>query len=276
MKRLVLKSIGSFVNTTARLFPKWNANFAFHLLCKVENIGIAKKHSHFFAKAQTVYLDIDGHSAALHQWGRGQKKVLFLHGWKSNSQRWFPYVSQLDLDEYTLYALDAPGHGFAKGKHLNIEIYRQALDQSAVVMGRIDTLVCHSLGSLVGSYAFLQNKSIPIERFVIMASPSGMDAIFIYFKSLLGLSKMAMQNLESKINTILKMPHSDISLANFFREVQKPVLVVHEVSDSVTPFDHIRVASEGNKRVETFFTTGQDHNLKGKETLEKVLQFIKQ
>jgi len=276
MKKLVVKMVGGFINVTAVLFPKWNGQYSFNLLCKVKRVGISEKGRQFLDEGKTTFLDIDGHSAALHQWGNGEKKVLLLHGWLSNSQRWNPYVSQLDLNEYQVFALDAPGHGMAKGNHMNVEIYRNALEQSIQKIGPIDTLVCHSLGSLVGGYAYLHNREIPVKRFVIMASPSGMDAIFVYFRTTLGLTTKAIANLELKINSVLKLPHETISLAHFFQKVDQPVLVVHEVLDRITPFEPIRIASEKRKEITTFFTEGQDHNLKGEETVNRVIEFIKE
>ncbi|MBL4662848.1 MAG: alpha/beta hydrolase [Flavobacteriaceae bacterium] len=276
MKKLVVKIMGGFINVTAVLFPKWNAEYSFKLLCKVKRVGISENGRRFLEEAETTFLDIDGHSAALHQWGIGDKKVLLLHGWLSNSQRWKPYVSQLDLNEYQVFALDAPGHGMAEGNHLNVEIYRKALELSIKKIGAIDSLVCHSLGSLVGGYAYLHNREIPIKRFVIMGSPSGMDAIFVYFRTILGLSTKAILNLERKINSVLKLPHESISLAHFFQKVNQPVLVIHDMSDKVTPFEPIRVASEKGTEITTFFTSGQDHNLKGEDTVNRVIQFIKE
>ena len=276
MKKLIVKIVASFINVTAVLFPKWNGEYSFNLLCKVKRVGISEKGRQFLDAGKTTFLDIDGHSAALHQWGKGKKKVLLLHGWLSNSQRWKPYVAQLDLNEYQVFALDAPGHGMAKGNFMNVEIYRNALEQSIQRTGPIDTLVCHSLGSLVGGYAYLNYRDIPIKRFVIMASPSGMDAIFTYFRTSIGLSTKALANLGKKINSVLKMPHETISMAHFFQKVNQPVLVVHEVLDRITPFEPVRVASENRKEITTFFTQGQDHNLKGDATVKRVIQFIKE
>ncbi|MEM7085672.1 MAG: alpha/beta hydrolase [Bacteroidota bacterium] len=276
MKKLILRTVGKFINITAILFPKWNGAYCFNLLCKVKRVGISEKGRQFFDEGETVFLDADGHSAVLHQWGVGKKKILLLHGWLSNSQRWNTYVAQLDLNEYQVFALDAPGHGMAKGNHLNLEIYRKALMQSMERIGPIDTLVCHSFGSLVGGYAYLYNANIPVKSFVIMGSPSGIDAIFTYSKTALGLSAKAIANLELKINSVLKLPHYTISMSQFFQKVERPVLVIHEVSDRITPIEPIRMASEKRKEIRTFFTQGQDHNLKGEETLNRVIQFIKE
>ena len=275
MKKLITRSIGSFINLTAVLFPKWNANFSFNLLCKVKRVGISDKGRTFFEQGTTTFLDINGHSAVLHQWGSGSKKLYFMHGWLSNSQRWRTFLEPLDLSEYTVYALDAPGHGMAKGKHLNVEIYRQAFMKSLEITGTINFLVCHSLGSLVAAYAYLYQPKTVVKNYVIMGSPSGMDAIFVYFKHLLGLSKRSMSNLEGKINEVIRLPHAEISMAHFFRSVKVPVLVIHDQKDRITPFRPIQLATEAKKHVTTYFTEGNDHNLKTSDVIEKVAQFIK-
>ncbi|MDC8005330.1 alpha/beta hydrolase [Aureisphaera galaxeae] len=275
MKKLITQSVGAFINVTAVVFPKWNADFSFNLLCKVKRVGISEKGKEFFEDAEQTFLEVDGHSAVLHKWGQGPKTVLFLHGWLSNSQRWRNFVDHLDLSEYTVYAVDAPGHGMAKGKYLNLEVYRQSLRQALELTGPVDTLVCHSLGSLATAYAHLEADGLPIKKYVITGAPSGMDAIFVYFEELLGLSNKAIANLEGKINSILKLPHGEVSMKHFFKKVQDPLLVIHERNDRVTPFRAIESALNGNKVIQTYFTEGNDHNLKTPDVIDRVITFIK-
>lgn len=274
MKQKITKLIGIFINVTAVLFPRWSKEFSFKLFCKVRPVGISEKGKEFLAKATTTFLEVDGHSAALHRWGNGSKNVLFLHGWMSHSKRWQAYVDRLDLNEYSVYSLDAPGHGMAKGNHLNLEIYRKAIVQAIEKAGTIDTLISHSLGGLVLAYSYLSDKKIPVKRFVIMGSPAGMDAIFSYFQGLLGLSEKAMHHLKEKANSILKIPHQQIYMENFFSTVEKPVLVVHEKTDSITPFKPIEKALQQNKKVKTLFTEGLNHDLKSEEVYAAVVAYI--
>ncbi|MBX2828063.1 MAG: alpha/beta hydrolase [Flavobacteriaceae bacterium] len=275
MKQLITQSVGAFINVTAVLFPKWNADFSFNLLCKVKRVGISEKGKEFFGRAEQTFMDIDGHSAVLHKWGTGPRSVLFMHGWLSNSQRWRNFVAHLDLKEYSVYAIDAPGHGMAEGKFLNLEVYRQALQEALQYTGSIDTLVCHSLGSLATAYAHLEAKELPIKKYVITGAPSGMDAIFVYFENTLGLSKKALGNLEGKINSILKLPHRQVSMKHFFEQVSEPLLVIHERTDRITPYRAIENALNGNTDIDTYITEGNDHNLKTPDVIEKVITFIK-
>jgi len=275
MKQLVTKLIGIFLNTTAHLAPKWNAEYAFKLLCKVKRTPISSRGKEFLATATTHFLDIDGQSAALHRWGTGPKAILFLHGWMSNSQRWQPYVERLDSTEYSVYAIDAPGHGMAKGNQLHIEAYRKAVTTSISIIGEVHALISHSLGGLVISYAYLNNTNLPVKKFILMGAPSGMDAIFSYFQQLLGLSRKAIQNVSEKANSILKVPHQEILVANFFNKVEKPVLVVHDKGDVITPFQPIEKALHNNTHIETILTEGLKHDLKSEEVYTKVIEFIK-
>lgn len=275
MKGVILKCIGSFINASAVFFPKWSTNYAFNLLCKVKRVGVSEKGRVFFNAGRTEHIDASGHSAVVHSWGTGDRHIVFLHGWMSNSQRWLPYAKQLDDSEFTIHAIDLPGHGMATGNSLNLEMCRDALYQTLQKIGKVDTIVGHSLGSLVTAYTFLFNPKIDVEKFVIMGSPSGMDAIFVYFEQLLGLSLKSVRNLGKKINSILKMPHTEVTLASFFQKVNQPVLMVHERNDKVTPIQPLESASAGRSNIEQYITEDLDHNLKGTHVVDKVIQFIK-
>lgn len=274
MKNTITKLIGLFINVTAGLFPKWSAEVSFTLFCKVKPVGFSEKGRRFLARATTTFLEVEGHSAVLHRWGKGPKTVLFLHGWMSHSQRWQPYIDRLDLNEYSVYALDAPGHGMAKGNHLTIENYRKAMLLAIEKVGTVDTLISHSLGGLVVAYSYLIDQKISINSYVIMGAPSGMDAIFQYFQDLLGLSAKAMTNLKEKANAVLKIPHQEISMSNFFKKVDAPMLVVHDKTDTVTPFKPIQLALQQNSEIKSFFTFGLKHDLKNEEIYAKVVTFI--
>ena len=120
MKNIILKSLGAFINITAFLFPTWNSNNSFKFLSKVQRAGISEKGAELLNTAKQTYFEVDGQSSVLYTWGTGPKKVFFLHGWMSNSQRWMPYHEKIDLAKHTMHALDAPGHGLSKTKLLNL------------------------------------------------------------------------------------------------------------------------------------------------------------
>lgn len=275
MKKLITKFISIYVNSTATLFPDYNSKLIFKLICHVQRIPISKQAIAFFEEGNTTMLETSHKPVALHKWGNGSKNILFLHGWRSNSKQWLPYVDQLNLEEFTIYALDAPGHGLSEGNHLNLELYRQCIEKSIKYIGDVQTVVSHSLGSLAVSYTYLHNPKINIDSFIITGSPGAMQDILEYAKNLLSLSRKANRNLKKKIDGILHMPIENITLEEFFSKVNKPLLVIHEKSDVVTPLAVIEKALQNKNYIQRLFTNGQDHMLKGEETIESTIQFIK-
>lgn len=274
MKNIILKLIGGFINFTALLFPKWNRNNSFKILSKVQRAGISEKGKAFLSTAAQTFFEVEGHSSVLYKWGTGTKKVLFLHGWMSNSQRWMPYQEKLDLTKHTVYALDAPGHGLSKTNLLNLEIYRQAINEAMNAIGAIDTIVCHSFSNTALTYTYLVNPKVDIKQFVVMGAPSGMDAIFQYFVEMLGLSKGAIKILDDKINEILKIPHQEILVKNLLHKAPQQKLVIHDKADTITPFAPIKAAINDNPTIKTLITSGLKHDLKGEEVYTRVIDFI--
>lgn len=274
MKKLIFRSLGLFLNTTAPFFPTWNGKLAFDLLCTVRRPPLREKAIAFFNTGITTFLPLSRDNAALHSWGTGSKNLLFLHGWQSNASQWKPYLDHFDLEIYTIHALDAPAHGLSSGNHMNVELYREAISKAVYTIGSVDTMIHHSLGGLAGSYAFLNDPQLPVSKYVIMGAPSGMDAIFYYFQERLHLSSKTISNLHSKISQIVKIPVPDIHLKTFFAKADKPVLVIHEMSDTITPIAPIKNALLNHQHIKTHFTTGQDHRLREQPTIFAVKSFI--
>lgn len=274
MKQFIIKSTGAYINFLAMVAPNKCADLGFSLMCKVNKAGVSEKGEQFFKEGEQHFFKVEGHSAVLHKWGSGPKSILFLHGWESNSQRWLPYYNLLDKSGYTMYALDAPGHGMANGSVLNIELYKQAIEHAVSKIGAVDTVVAHSLGNTALGYFYLNNAPIPVNKFVLMGAATGMDAIFAYIKNMVGLSDKVLSLLSTKVNTILKIPHQEITLSNFVSKVKEPILIVHDEDDKITPYFPILKIIKKNKKVDSFITTGLKHDLKSEEVYKKVIAFI--
>ena len=274
MKNILFRSLGILLNTTAHVSSTWNGNLAFTLLCKVQRTPLRAQAKAFFDTARTTYLPLSSNAVALHSWGTGTKHILFVHGWQSNASQWKPYLAQFNLNNYTIHALDAPAHGLSSGNHLNVELFREAISTAVHHIGSVDTMVHHSLGSLAGSYALLHDPDLPVSKFIIMGAPSGMDAIFGYFQERLNLSQKTLRNLHIKISKIVKIPIEDLQLKTFFAKANKPILVIHESSDTITPIAPIAKALQEYPHIKTHFMTGQDHRLREQPTIFAVKSFI--
>lgn len=276
MGETIKKCVGKLLNAGSWILPAYTRELAVKLLSRVPRVPINEMGMSFLNNAKTHWLNIQGVPTALHQWGKGSKKVLFLHGWMSSSPRWKSVIESMDPEFYTAFALDAPAHGMSKGKSLNLEVYRQAYVAALEFTGPVGVVVGHSFGNLVAAYQFLYDPKVAVGSYVVMGAPSGMDAIFGYFVNILSLSPRMISNVSTRVDQVLKIPHQKLSMANFFRLNNRPKLIIHDTNDDITPITPVREALVGQENIDVFFTKGLDHTLKSPEIDARLLQFIEQ
>ncbi|WGK65962.1 alpha/beta fold hydrolase [Croceiramulus getboli] len=269
--------LGVIINSTAPLAPKWNGHLAFRIFCTVPpQKPINPRIEEFYSALKSETISLGKHEVMLHSMGQGPTKLLFLHGWMGNAYHWRKYTDALDPSQYTVYLLEAPGHGQAGGKHLNLELYRLGVEQALARIGPVELLIGHSLGSLTAAYTFLKEPALPVNRFVITGAPEGIGSIIAYFQEQLKLSPLAVNNLKAKIEQLLLVPIDQLNLPHFFAQVDRPTLIVHEETDLVTPIGPIRAGLPDNDYLAVHFTQGDDHRLLAETTVATVLQFINQ
>ncbi len=90
---------------------------------------------------------------AYHEEGRGDRAVIFLHGWRSNGTIWRPLIDCLEIGKRTLYSLDLPGFGMSETPKECLTVG----DYADIVKGFVDAvcpekdivLVGHSFGARI-------------------------------------------------------------------------------------------------------------------------------
>jgi len=270
-----MKQLISLLLNTSTILNSWNGRVAFKILCKVKRISITSQGNDFLNKASITKLNIDNYEATIYKYGTGSKNLIFLHGWMSNSQHWEDYLEEINLEKYTCYLIDAPGHGRSGGNSLNLEIYRNFFIRLIKDLKTVDTVIGHSLGSMVIAYAYLVNPNLSVDKIVITAAPSGMQAVYDFFKRVLNLKTAVINNMDDYIsNHITQISARDISLKSFFNSVDKPVLVIHDNIDKICPINFIQKEVELQSDIELLITHGLGHDLKSKEVYQTVNNFI--
>ena len=272
----MIKFFSLFLNATSGLFKTLNGKLAFNLMCRVKQTNKESIPNDFLDRALTTKVNIDGYEGTVYKIGKGAKSVLFLHGWRSHSARWSTVVGSIDLDEFTCYALDAPAHGRSAGDSLQLEIYRKFVINTIADAHGLHAIVAHSLGGLVTAYAYLLDPKIAVDRFIITGAPSGMDAIYGFFKQIVQLNAAVMKNMDNYINAnVTKIPSLEIRLDSFFKQVDKPILVIHDEDDRICPIEPIKKGADKNQNIETYFTNGLGHDLQANAVNERMIEFLK-
>lgn len=271
---MVAKLLGRYLNALALVAPKTAGRHGFHILCYPFRNSIKPHHREFLDTAEKFTFSHGGNPVQVYRWGQGPKKVLFLHGWQSHSFRWKNYIQALPADGYTLYSIDAPGHGASGGKILNVHLYADVIQKFIELHGEMDTIVAHSMGSFSILYALHRQPSLSVGRMVLMAPPGEGTDFIEYFRTKLKLSKRTLKYTLEHFQKTTGKPMSYFSTPSFARSMDIPGLIVHDEEDRETPYRYALLINQGWKKSSLITTRGLKHNLKSPEVVQAVCTFI--
>jgi pimeloyl-ACP methyl ester carboxylesterase len=275
MKKLLTKTIGASLNTLAHIAPAKTARLGFELFCRPMRLRINSKQKAFFETAKQDVFAYEGTNIQTYQWGNGDKKILLLHGWQSHSYRWKSYI-ELFKDEYSVYAIDAPGHGLSGGKLLNVPLYSEVIEKQIGRIGHLDTIITHSLGAFSTLYTLYRNPDLQINKIITLASPGEAQEFFDFFRSTLNLSKKSTHLVTQYFEKTFQKTPDFFSAPAFASTVKIPGLIIHDESDPETPFHHAERIHKAWKNSKLIKTRGYGHNLRSPEVLKEVVKFVRE
>jgi pimeloyl-ACP methyl ester carboxylesterase len=274
MKKAIPHLLGRAINTLAIVSPRLAGRIGFRLFCFPMRGKIKGFHHQFLETASQSSMLIKGQEIKLYRWGNGPKTVLFLHGWQSHSFRWKNYVENFPDKDYSLYAIDAPGHGLSGGNFLTVPLYSDIIEKVIVHLGRVDAIVSHSLGSFTTLYTLYRLPLLPVGRIVLLAPPGDAEEFISFYKSTLRLSDRAIQHIKRHFEWFIQEPVSFFAATSFAAHINCAGLIIHDEDDDETSFMHSVNIHKAWKKSRLLLTKGLTHNLKSPEIVREVVEFI--
>ena len=273
MKKLLTKTIGASLNTLAYIAPEKTARIGFELFCRPIRLSINPKQRAFLSSAAYEVFDHKGISIQTYRWGNGHKKILLLHGWQSHTYRWKVYIENLSR-EYSVYAIDAPGHGLSGGKLLNVPLYSEVIEEQIKRIGELHAIITHSLGGFATFYSFYRNPRLPVSKLITLASPGEAQEFFDFYTNTLRLTKKATELVVGHFEKTFQKNPGFFSAPAFAKVLEIPGLIIHDEDDAETPFYHAERIHSAWKNSKLMKTKGYGHNLKAPDVVNTVLHFV--
>jgi len=275
MNKILVRSIGLYINTLAVLAPKLAARKGFELFCWPRRIKMKPHQLEFLNQSDEKFsIDYAGKKVQAYRWGRGEKKILLLHGWQSHSYWWRYVINRLSKEEFTIYSLDAPGHGLSEGDFLNLPHYSGLIEQFITEHKSLHAILTHSFGGFASVYTLHRLPHLLVNKLVVMAAPGEVEFFFNYYQNMLGLSKKTIKLITDYFIKTIGHPPSYFKMVDFSKSLQLQGLIIHDTEDKEAPFQtavNMNAIWENSKLIST---TGLGHNLKSKELVEEVAKFI--
>lgn len=175
------------------------------------------------------------------RWGLGAGPVvLAIHGWEGRATH-FRYLGEaLQRVGYSLLALDGPAHGASPGHVAHPRLFAEAMIDAAAEIaterGRVHAVIGHSMGAGAVSYALSQG--LEADRAVLISGPSAYDAVVRGAAGVAGLGPRATRHLLRAMENRIGIAPEDMDVARGLRDLDLPVLVVHDREDAFVDFAH--------------------------------------
>lgn len=274
MKKLVSKLIGFYLNLLAIVASKKAGKLGFELFCHPFRGKITPKHLAFFQTANRFELVLGKEKIQGYQWGTGSKKILLLHGWQSHTYRWKSYIEAFDKERYSIFSLDAPGHGQSSGKFMSVPFYKEAIEALILRVGKPDLVLGHSIGGFTGMYTFYLHTNWSPEKFVALAPPGEAQEFFDFYTIQLGLTKRCTDLTIEHFTQAVGNPPSYFSAPNFAKDFNFSGLLIHDEDDDETSVGNSKAIHQQWKDSKLIITKGKGHNLKSAEVVKLVMDFM--
>ena len=238
MKKLIIKSLGAWLNLLAVIDPQRAARTSFNIMAHPRRRPVTRKHLAFFNTSRQSVIACEGNEISVYQWGTGNKSVLFLHRWESHTYRWKRYIEVFRDAGYAVFAFDAPGHGQSTGNQATVPLYAEVVREFVKQYGQPDAVVGHSMGTFASFYSFYKHPDITPRALVALAPPGEASEFVYYFKRQLSLSDRLTNILVDYFRKLFQAPPEFFSAPKFASGLDIPGLLIHDEHDNETSVQH--------------------------------------
>lgn len=274
LQRFIPKLIGAKINALSIANPKAAAQQAFNIFCTPRKGKPYGEQVAYLENAAYERFPSGSCELQAYHWEGTGKKVLLIHGWESNTHRWFKLVEELQQENYDIYAIDAPAHGNSKGTLLNVPRYAKAIEE-AVQRYQPDHIIGHSIGGLATVFHQYTYKPTQFTSAVILGSASELSEIMIDYRAILGLNNRTMKSLEQLVKELFGFDFKGFSGAAFAKELTLPALIIHDKFDKITPVSASQNIHKNWKGSTYIETEGFGHSLYQEEVRSEIIKFLK-
>jgi pimeloyl-ACP methyl ester carboxylesterase len=274
MQKIIPQLIGFYLNILAFIAPKKAGKLGFRVFCYPARVKISKRQRQFLHTGRHFTIQHNKEEIQGYKWGNGPVNILLLHGWQSHTYRWKRYVEAIDKNVYTIYAIDAPGHGLSSGSFMTVPLYSAVVAKVIEHIGRVPIVIGHSLGSFTAMYTFYKHPHLLPDTFIATACPGNAQEFFRFYQTQLRLNAACMNLIVQRFEKEVKHPPAYFSAPSFAANLTIPGLLIHDEEDKETLVENAHAIHQAWKGSKLILTKGKGHNLKSDEVVNHVTGFI--
>lgn len=266
----------SIVKILSRLFPNQIVNFAYQQLTNPQIKKLRPQEIEVLDRSQKEILKFQNFDIQLYTWKGGLDKVLLIHGWEGQAGNFADLVQLLLERKYTVYAFDAPSHGYSsRGKTSLFEFTE--LVGTLIQKYEVKKLISHSFGGVATTYALFNNKNLKIDKYVLLTTPDKFIERINDVAEKVGITEKVKEKLINRLAQETKLDVRKLNVSEFVKEINvSNALIIHDTKDRVIPIERSKNVQANWKNCQFIEIQGTGHFriLRTKRVAEKTLEFL--
>ncbi len=264
------------VRLASILFPNKVVNFAYNQLTNPQVKKLRENELQTLDKSEKEMMSFKGFDIQLYSWKGGSKEVLLIHGWEGQAGNFADLVEELIEDDFTVYAFDAPSHGFSSKGQTSLFEFIELVGVLIRKYG-VKMLVSHSFGGVATTYALLDNQDLKIDKYLLLTTPDKFSERISDVSEQIGVTDKVQQKLIKRLEEETKLDVETLNVSEFVKGVNvKDALIIHDKNDGVIPIERSKNVYENWKNAQFLEIEGTGHFriLRTERVLKKVIEFL--
>ena len=258
--------------------PKTFSNFAYNIINNPQNktLNYKPEELKILKKAHQKNYIFENYLIKTYQWGGKGKKILFIHGWEGRASNFSKLIEKILKRNYSLYAFDAPSHGFSDISKNTMKDFNKFL---LLFIKKIkpDIIITHSFGAVPTTYSLNIDKKQLIKKLILFAPPNRFsDRVNDIIKTT-GVCKKIIKHLIKKIENEYGLPFENLNISDFINKTNvNDTLILHDENDKICSIDYSKEIHKKlpNSKLEILKDTGHFRILSNDIAINKVIHFI--
>ncbi|MEW6735073.1 MAG: alpha/beta hydrolase [Acidobacteriota bacterium] len=258
---------------TEQILPELAAHWAAGLFLTPHRHTRPTREQELLAQAEGFDINWHGSRLAAWQWGRGPT-VLLVHGWEGRGAQLGSFIPQLVTAGFRVVAFDGPGHGDSAGNRSSMVELADAIKTVANVVGEIEGVVAHSMGTAATTLAI--NAGLSVKRLVYLAPPIAVSDYLNRFARLLNISPALHLRIQRRLEARFNMEMSALNSLTMAPNMTTPLLVFHDRQDFEVCWQDGAALAGAWPYAKFVITTGLGHRriLHNREVIAAAVAFL--
>ena len=266
----------SFVKLTSLIFPQLIASFAYKQLTNPQVRKLRENELITLNKAEKETLLFKGFDIKLYTWKGGNKKVLLIHGWEGQAGNFSDLIECLREKDYTVYAFDAPSHGFSTMGKTSLFEFTELV---GVLIDKyeVSKLISHSFGGVATTYALYENQQFVIEKYVLLTTPDKFIERIDDVCQEVGVTTKVKGLLIKRLENETGQNILSLNVSDFVKSINvKKAFIIHDKDDKVIPVNRSLNVHHNwpQSAFEEIVGTGHFRILRTQKVLDRVVDYL--